>query len=257
MRRLDPGAPPPPSTGPGAHEPPPARTLAEQAMRLIYDGIVSGRLEPGRKLKPEELKNQYRLGTSPIREALLRLSAEGLVRLEGQRGFSVPGKSEEELRDIANVRCLLSCRALSLAIARGDDVWESGIVAAFHRLEKVAAKMKRHPAQYREEWDRRNLEFHAALEAACGSPWLLRMSAVAASQSERYRRNTIEYDELLPAVQNDHKAIMDAAIGRNANKACALLTKHIDDGAQRVLEAMRKERTRARSGRAVSKRRSR
>jgi GntR family transcriptional regulator, carbon starvation induced regulator len=215
------------------------RTLAERALHLIRDDILSGQLTPGRKLKPDDLKREYRIGTSPIREALLRLSAEGLVRLEGQRGFSVPHQSEEELRDIANLRCLLSCHALALAIERGDDMWESAIVAAFHRLEKVATSMKLSPEKHREQWDRCNLEFHAALEAACGSPWLLRLSAVALSQSERYRRNTIEYDKLLPAVQKDHRAIMNAAISRDAKEACALLTRHINEGAERVLRVMR------------------
>lgn len=215
------------------------RTLAERALRLVYDDIVTGRLEPGRKLMPAELARDYGIGMSPLREALLRLSAEGLVRLEGQRGFSVPETTEAELIDIAEMRTLLSCRALALAIERGDDDWEARIVAAYHRLEKIAVHMKRDPLRWREEWDRRNREFHTALEAACGSPWLLRLSALAVSQSERYRRHTIGYDRLLPAVQVDHAAIMDAAIRRDANRACRLLRAHIEEGTERVLGAMR------------------
>jgi GntR family carbon starvation induced transcriptional regulator len=221
----------------------PPRTLAERAMHLIYDDIVGGRLEPGCKLKPDELARAYALGTSPIREGLLRLSAEGLVRLEGQRGFSVPETTEAELVDIAHMRSLLSCRAITLAIERGDDHWEARIVAAYHRLEKVAAPMKREPLRYRDEWDRRNRDFHMALESACGSPWLLKLSGLAVSQSERYRRHTIGYDRLLPAVQHDHAAIMKAAIGRDAEAACRLLAEHIDTGAQRVLKAMRQAKT--------------
>lgn len=216
-------------------------TLAERALHRVYGDIVAGRLEPGRKLMPAALARDYGIGTSPIREALLRLSAEGLVRLEGQRGFFVPETTEAELLDIAGVRTLLSCRAMALAIAHGDDDWEARVVAAYHRLEKLAAPMKRDPLGLREQWDRRNREFHAALESACGSPWLLRLSALAVSQSERYRRHTIGYDRLLPAVQDDHAAIMKAAIGRDAKRACALLEAHIAEGTERVLRAMRGE----------------
>jgi GntR family carbon starvation induced transcriptional regulator len=227
-----------PSAAPSGNPAP--RTLAERARQLIYADIVGGRLQPGRKLRPDELRLDYALGTSPIREALLRLSAEGFVTLEGQRGFSVPQTTEAELLDIAGTRSLLSCRAMTLAIERGDDHWEAQVVAAYHRLDKIAAPMKREPLKYREEWDRRNRDFHIALEAACGSPWLLKLSALAVSQSERYRRHTIGYDRLLPAVQDDHAAIMHAAITRDAAAACRLLAEHIDSGAQRVLKAMRK-----------------
>lgn len=231
-----------PSAAPSAAQlaDPAPRTLAERARQLIYADIVGGRLQPGRKLRPDELRLDYALGTSPIREALLRLSAEGFVTLEGQRGFSVPQTTEEELLDIAGTRSLLSCRAMTLAIERGDDDWEAQVVAAYHRLDKIAAPMKREPLEYRDEWDRRNRDFHIALEAACGSPWLLKLSALAVSQSERYRRHTIGYDRLLPAVQDDHAAIMHAALTRDAEQACRLLAEHIESGAQRVLKAMRK-----------------
>src|SRR5689334_18766176 len=68
-------------------------TLSDKAMRLIYDDIVAGKFEPGDRLKPEVLKERYDLGVSPIREGLLRLSAIGLVKLEGWRGFQVPQAS--------------------------------------------------------------------------------------------------------------------------------------------------------------------
>lgn len=229
------------SPGSAAYAETPPRTLAEGAMRAIYNDIVSARLAPGLKLKPEALKDRYGIGTSPIREALLRLSAEGLVRLEGQRGFSVPETSEAELLDIGKVRGQISVWALRLSIENGDDRWEASVIAAFHRLERIAGPMKRDPAAYKEEWELRNREFHAALEAACGSPWLLRMSNMVFTQSERYRRHTVEYDNLLPAAQDEHHAIMTAAINRDPDKAARLLTEHITLGVEKVRVAMRRD----------------
>lgn len=221
------------------------RTLAETAMRTIYNDVVSVRLAPGQKLKPEDLKDRYGIGTSPIREALLRLSAEGLVRLEGQRGFSVPETSEAELIDIGSVRCQISVWALRLSIEKGDDRWEASVIAAFHRLERIAGPMKRSPLEYKEEWELRNREFHAALEAACESPWLLRMSNMAFTQSERYRRHTVEYNRLLPSAQEEHHAIMTAAINRDPEEAARLLTEHIVLGVGKVRAAMVRDLQRA------------
>jgi GntR family transcriptional regulator, carbon starvation induced regulator len=226
----------PTAAGQTAHAP--MRTMSDDAVRHIYGDIVSGRHRPGDKLKVEHLAQHYGIGTSPIREALLRLSAEGLVLFEGQRGFRVPPVSLAELNDIADVRCRLSDMALRLAVARGGDDWEAKIVACFHRLELIARPMAAEPERYLEQWEQRNRDFHFALEEGCASPWLLHFSNVAFSQSERYRRLYVHYPVLLPKAQDEHEAIMSAALARDADTAAALLVAHIRDNVAIVAEAM-------------------
>jgi GntR family transcriptional regulator, carbon starvation induced regulator len=215
-----------------------AKTQSERVLQMIHEDIISGRYAPGEKLKPEELKERYGLGLSPIREALLRLTAEGLVSLEGQRGFQVPPASVAELQDIAKVRTQLSCWALRQSIELGDDKWEAAVVAAFHRLERIYPLMVKQPRTTSQEWEARNREFHAALESACGSPWLSHFNAVAFSQSERYRRHFVEYGFLLPDAQKEHHDIMLAAINRRVDEACEHLRRHINENMQVVLGCM-------------------
>lgn len=227
-----------PSTPAGRSSDSPSRTLGDAAAARIYEDIVAGRLAPGRKLKPEVLKELYGVGTSPIREALLRLSAEGLVVMDGQRGFRVPATSEAELLDIADIRVTLSVLALRRSVARGDENWEAGIVAAFHKLDRLAPHLQEQPAVHREAWEMLNRDFHLSLEAACGSPWLRHFANVAFSQSERYRRQFVEYPVLLPDAQDEHRAIMEAALGRNVEAACAHLAHHIVKGMEIVRRGM-------------------
>lgn len=219
---------------------PAEETLSDRAMRLIYDDIVAGRFEPGDRLKPEVLKERYSLGVSPIREGLLRLSAIGLVRLEGWRGFQVAPASEAELMDICDVRVQLSTSALRRSVANGDDDWEARVVAAFHKLERLKAALLTDPEATRDEWELRNRQFHHALESACGSPWLLYFAQVAYGQSERYRRHFVWYPDLLPKVQEEHRAMMDAAFARDADRAAALLEAHIRKNVEAVRAAMAK-----------------
>ena len=216
----------------------PSKTQAEQALQRIHEDIISGAFVPGERLRPEELKERYSFGLSPIREALLRLSAEGLVSLEGQRGFKVPDASASELLDIARVRTELSCLALRDSISFGDDKWEANVVGAFHRLERIYPRMVKQPKEHAQEWEVRNRDFHAALESACGSPWLLHFNAVAFSQSERYRRHFVDYSFLLPGAQQEHHEIMTAAINRNVDVACGHLAHHIAENVQVVLDCM-------------------
>ncbi|NBY29110.1 MAG: GntR family transcriptional regulator [Betaproteobacteria bacterium] len=76
------------------------RTLASQAHDLLRRDILSGTLAPGQRLRTKDLQARYGLGLSPLRESLQRLSAEGIVVNDAQRGFAVAPVSVAELRDL-------------------------------------------------------------------------------------------------------------------------------------------------------------
>src|SRR5260370_8992631 len=103
----------------------PAAPQADKATQLIFNDILGNRLQPGERLKPEALSERYSIGLSPVREALIRLSVEGLVQGAGYRGFEVPEISVDELMDIANVRAELSCRALRDSIRPSNARWHA------------------------------------------------------------------------------------------------------------------------------------
>ena len=84
-----------------------ARTLANQAQDLLRRDILSGSLAPGQRLRTKDLQTRYGLGLSPLRESLQRLSAEGMVVNDAQRGFAVAPVSVAELRDLTVARTAL------------------------------------------------------------------------------------------------------------------------------------------------------
>jgi len=216
------------------------KTLADGAFQRIREDIIKGALRPGEKLKPDRLSVRYGIGLSPLREALSRLASDGLAVAEGQRGFFVAPVSKGELEDVADLRVTFSTMALERSIAAGDEAWEAGIVAAYYQLNKLVKHMKAAPATYADEWERRNRAFHAALEGACNSPWLLHMCELLYDQSERYRRNFVAYPKIEPRIYEEHRLIMEAALARDAKTACRILAAHIRRGAgatRRLMEA--------------------
>lgn len=215
-------------------------TMGERAYELIAHRIVSGRLPPGIKLKPDDLREDLQLGTSPIREALLRLASEGLVGMHGQRGFYVPQVTEDDLLDVAMVRTRLSVWALEMSIEKGDSDWEASIVAVFHKMQSFMKRVIDDPQAHFEEWEKLNAAFHRALESACGSPLLLRFLQISYARSERYRRHFVRYPDLLPKAQEEHRQIMDAALARDTARATQALKIHIQSGIDIVLAAMRR-----------------
>ena len=207
------------------------RTLAGQAHKLLRQDILTGGLRPGERLRTRELQVRYRLGLSPLRESLQRLSTEGLVVMDEQRGFSVAPVSLTELKDLTLARTSLESVMLPLAISQGDANWEAMIVAAFHRLSRTPLPSGADPGDTARQWEARHREFHEALVVGCGSPWLMRLYEQLVDQTERYRMIRLQSlsrkKPITRDVLTEHRALMDATINRNAKKAVSLMRSHL------------------------------
>ena len=208
-----------------------ARTLASQAHDLLRRDILSGTLAPGQRLRTKDLQARYGLGLSPLRESLQRLSAEGIVVNDAQRGFAVAPVSVAELRDLTVARTALESTMLPMAMQLGSADWEGDIVAAFHRLSRTP--LPHDPAAMADAslWELRHRSFHHALVAGCGSPWLLRLHSQLVDQSERYRKirilHHLESQAQVRDVNAEHQAVMEAVLRRDAAQAVALMTQHL------------------------------
>lgn len=217
----------------------PQATLTDQAYGKLRTAILSGQLAPGTKLRVEHIKLDLGTGASAVREALLRLSGEGLVQTQERRGFFVSSITLEDLWDLTEMRVDLETKALRIAIEVGDDTWEAGIVAAFHRLSLLDDKLKSPPPTI--EWEERHSEFHEALVAACRSNWLMRFRRILFDQSERYRRLSLSHEPIQRDVPTEHLGIMNAAVSRDAESACIQLKRHILRTAEIVAETIASE----------------
>lgn len=212
-----------------------AKTLVEFAYGRLREDILRGRHRPGEKLRVELLRGTYQVGSSTLREALSLLVADTLVTSEGQRGFRVAPISLDDLQDITRMRKLLECEALRDAITGGDDTWEAGVVAAFHRLSRVEERLGGGVTpDVADEWEERNRAFHDALLAGCGSKWLHHFRNMLYSQSERYRRLALASSAIPRDIHAEHQAICRAALDRDADTACRLTAEHIDRTLQAV-----------------------
>lgn len=210
-----------------------ASTLADAAYERLRADILAGHYAAGEKLGVHSLREHYAIGASPLREALNRLVADGFVSLIGQRGFRVAPISIADLRDVTRLRIIFETEALRDSIAAGDDHWEAGIVAAYHRL----AKLELLPMTDFADWEARNAAFHDALVAACPSPRLLQFRRNLFDQHKRYR--SLSSGRLAAArdIAREHHEIMQKTLARAADAACAAVAAHIQKTAE-GLEAL-------------------
>jgi GntR family carbon starvation induced transcriptional regulator len=219
-----------------------AATLAAQLGERLREAILRGDYAPGEKLRLDRLRESYGVSLSPLREALSRLGAEGLVVAEHQRGYRVAPASLENLEEVTRLRIGLEGMALAEAMRRGDEEWEAGIVAAFHRLTRLEARIPK-PDRIR-EWEVRHREFHLSLLSACGMPLLLQFCQTLHDLSDRYRRVYLAKYPLDRDVHGEHETIMRAAIARKERKALEALRQHIERTSANVRDVLSRKRTR-------------
>jgi GntR family carbon starvation induced transcriptional regulator len=222
-----------------------AITLAEQAHRAMRRDIIAGALPAGQPLRLESLKARYGISFSPLREALNRLQSEQLVVSTTSRGFRVAPFSEEEMWDAIETRIVIECEALRRSLARGDDVWEATLMDAFRALvtatEQHAGQAPDPTSPADEQLEECHYAFHRSLLAACGSKWLLELSAKLYAQTERYRRPSLQdgkYWSRERDVALEHRQLVDAAVARDANQAAGLLARHYRETGRAVKKVL-------------------
>lgn len=207
---------------------PTSSSLTHDAYERLRGDLLACRLEPSARLRIKDLCQTLSVSLSAVREALSRLTSEGLVVAEPQRGFHVAPVSAAELRDLTGVRAHIEGLCLERAIAVGDVGWEAQLVAAFHRLSRTPEREVGDEQRMSEEWSAAHGAFHAALAGGCDSLWLLRLRETLYAQSERYRRLSVPMASTVRDLGREHQDIMDAVLARDAGQAKALMAQHLE-----------------------------
>lgn len=209
-------------------------TRTAEILDTLRDDIIEARLEPGRRLRFDELRAAYDIGISPLREALMHLASEGLVVAEQRKGYRVAPVSVTDLQEIAQLRGEFDALAIRASIERGDDLWEGRVLAAFHALSK---RRKIGPdGEVDHDWDALHIAFHESLVSECGMPKLLSFRSILELQARRYRRIAVHY---LRAPRDDlaeHAALKDAVLDRDADLAERLIRDHYRRTIEIILE---------------------
>ncbi|SCK15416.1 DNA-binding transcriptional regulator, GntR family [Variovorax sp. HW608] len=219
--------------------PQPKSSLTQSAYERLKGDLLACRLEPDERLNISELCGALGVSLGAVREALSRLTSEGLVVAEPQRGFRVASISEDELRDLYRTRIEIEALCLRRAIEVGSLRWESNLVAAYHSLSRTPEAAPGHPAHVGDEWLQRHADFHEALVSGGDSPWLMRLRTQLFQQSQRYRRLSVSLAKTKRNVDKEHRELMEAVLARDADRAVALMRDHLQLTTKILLAASR------------------
>jgi DNA-binding GntR family transcriptional regulator len=188
-------------------------TVRGRAATELRARILTGQLVPGSRIDLDEITREFGTSRTPVREALLELSYEGLVEITPRSGITVLGITPQDAVDNFAVLALLAGKAAELATARITDDGRAelhALAAAVDTADDVVAANRR---------------FHRALNVASGSPRLLTFlrQAVRVVPSNYFEL----FPEQAPRSHDEHAALLDAIDRRDGDAARAIAEAHV------------------------------
>ncbi len=201
-------------------------TQATTLYRMLKGDIIRGAVAPRQWLRIDFLRKRYDTGASPLREALNRLSAEGFVNQQDQRGFVVTDVNESDLDELVFTRCVLNEIMLPNVIKNGDKAWEERVVLAHYHLSKTPPFTS--SGSMNENYLACHREFHMSILAPCGSRWLLELSEKLFDLTLRYQNLALRSDIVGSRdVASEHQELVKAVLARDVTKSIRLLNEHV------------------------------
>jgi len=216
----------------GQFELAPGQTTTDLIANALRDAIRQGRLKEGQELTQEMIASRFGVSRVPVREAMRRLEAEGLITFHANRGAKVTQLSLGDVREIYELRMLIE----------GDLIYRAVQALAQNDLRKAkriheALESEQDP----KEQDILNRAFHNALYAPAGRIRQEILVERLRNLVERYQNVNRSLMLSTPAFQQDHKKILIACRQRNAAKAKTRLVEHLENAMKVALEHLRKQ----------------
>lgn len=213
-------------------------SLTQSVYETVRSDILMCRIEPGARVSIVDVAARLDVSAGMVREALSRLTAEGLVIAEPQRGFRAAEVSADDLRDLISVRIEVEQSCVRRSVKHGDLAWESRLVAAHHELSRRPYRDPVTPERMSDAWSGAHGAFHEAIVSACDSRYLLDIRRQLYARAERYRQLSYPYEKTHRDTAREHRAMLDAALSRNGDRAATLMAKHLETTASLLLEVL-------------------
>jgi DNA-binding GntR family transcriptional regulator len=202
-------------------------TTTRELINRLRQEIYGGMYPPGARLRQGALATRFGVSTTPVREALSALQAEGLVSVDPHRGAVVVQPTPDDVRESFAIREVLETLALESAIPVISD-------AELDQLQSYIAEMQ--GVSTYDEWALLNETFHRELYEASRRRRLCDLIESLRVSSQHFIHLALSGRVPGPEVDAEHQAILDACRSRNIQAARAALHRHIEHTGQRTLE---------------------
>lgn len=196
-------------------------SLGNRIFDILRDRILNGEYKTGQKLNELTLASELKISRTPIREALKQLELEGLVMSVPNKGVYVKGFSPRDIDDMFEIRLALEGLAIQLAIERMDEVHLTKIKEIFELMEFYTLKKDN------DKINDLNILYHETIYQATQSTYFEQLLKDIHYYVSVTSRHSIQKPERLETALVEHRAILDAIVEGNKEKAKYTIQKHI------------------------------
>ena len=209
-------------------------TKADEIALELEEEIVSAEIAPGAVLRQEQLSERFGVSRTPIREALRRLTALGLVSFQPNRGARVRTLSDDAVHEAFLVRSELESLATELAALKRTEADIAELEEAERRFAEATDRLRQASDKDRgeltHEWVRANQAFHDVIYRIADVPMVERIAKSARrtfSGSAVWNSGRADVGELYEANVRQHRAIREAVAAGSPGGARALAREHV------------------------------
>lgn len=213
--------PPTPRASPGGSKDDTGASLPERIRRALLLDIESGVLVPGAAVDEKQVADRFGVSRTPVREALLMLAAQHLVRIVPRSGIYVHAPEPAELVSMLEALSeqeAVVARLCTLRMAPAQRQWLQDACAA---TEQAARKADRHG------YERANTQFHEALYAGCGNPVVVESVQALRLRLAAFRRKVRDQPGRLQSSAAEHRQLTDCLLANDADGAAHAMREHI------------------------------
>lgn len=205
------------------------RNTPDLIAEVLREAVGRGLLQPGQALSQAELAAEFGVSPIPVREALRRLEADGLVALRHNRGAFVTELTGDDIRELYEIRLPLELQALRLAIPRLTKAELDHAGTILGRLDGIDDGAA---------WTVLDRDFHLALYRACGRTRLLELVRRLRTNTELYHSALTSVAQIYPTCQEAHRAILTACAAGRADAALLALEAHLQEAGECLARAV-------------------
>lgn len=205
------------------------RNTPDLIAEVLREAVSRGLLQPGQALSQAELAAEFGVSPIPVREALRRLEADGLVALRHNRGAFVAELTGDDVRELYEIRLPLELQALRLALPRLTDADLDRAGAILSQLDGVDEGSA---------WTILDRDFHLALYRPCARPRLLELVGRLRNTTELYHSALTSVAQIYPTCQEAHRAILTACAAGRADAALLALEAHLQEAGECLAQAV-------------------
>lgn len=202
-------------------------TASEVIAKHLREAIVAGGIAEGEPIRQDDVARLFNVSKIPVREALKRLEAEGLVMFQRNKGALVTRISEPELAQMFEVRVLLEVQAIRLSVPNMTP-------ATFADAERICEAFLGEEDVGR--WAELNWQLHACLYEPAQRPFLVSLIRSIHDKLERYLRLQMSLSEGKDRADHEHRDIIAACRAGDAELAARLIETHINGVCQTLYE---------------------